>query len=329
MQVSGEYTYQRINYHIRMWISMLLNRKYSCRQIAKEIGKHHSSISREIKRNCIIRYGKKYYDAFRANEKALERLKKIREPKISKSKRLLNFIHSMLKKKYGPDEISGTLKRFKSKLYVCHETIYRYIYKYKREWINLLARGHRKRFKRLGKYKNRRKIRIPERISIDDRPEHIAKRNVFGHFESDLIESRMSKAAILVLIERKTRFIRLVKLRCKKAINIKNGIIRVLSNICIKIKSITYDNGLENVLHVKVNNALGCKSYFCNPYHSWEKGSVENVIGIVRRFVPKKTNLSKLTQNGLNRIEKIVNNKPRKLFNYYSALELFRKEVVH
>jgi len=328
MKSSGEYTYYRINYHIRLWISVLLEKNYSIRSIARAIGLHHSSVSREIKRNSIIRFGKKLYHPRKAHKIALARERRERGIKVSRNKKLINIIHMLLKGTFSPDAISGFLRRFIPECYVSHETIYKYIYEKKREWIPLLARGHKRRRRRTGKYKNRGKNRIPGRVPITKRPDSVLNRKIFGHFEADLMVTKVCKAAILVLIERKTRFVKFVKINFKKAINVKNGIIRELKDMASYVRSITYDNGLENVLHEKVNEALDCKSYFCNPYHSWEKGSVENVIGLLRRFIPKKTDISKITERGLKRIERLINNRPRKLLNYYTPLELFKKEVV-
>jgi IS30 family transposase len=118
----------------------------------------------------------------------------------------------------------------------------------------------------------------------------------------------------------------LKKLKRKTAACVAEGVWELLGYYKECVKTITYDNGTENVLHEKINTKLKCKSYFCNPYHSWEKGSVENAAGLVRRYFPKKTDFSRITDAQLNRVEKQINNRPRKLLNYETPQQVFRRE---
>ena len=318
--------YRRLNYHYRIWLSMLLKKNYSFRKAGREMKKHHTVLIREVHRNGTFHKGKWEYDPILAQQKYKQRLGKSRKYKIVTNRMLYYIIKLRLLQGWSPDSISGFLKINKSSLYVSHETIYKYIYTHKHEWIKYLARGHRKRYKRTGKYGNRRKNKIPKRVSIEKRPYFVGLRNVFGHFEVDCMVSRLSHGAILVILERKTRMVKLIKLPRKTAKNVKRGIIKTLLKYQIAVKTITYDNGLENVLHHEVNEELGCKSYFCNPYHSWEKGSVENVIGLVRRYIPKGTDLEKISKNDLRKIEKMINNKPRKILGYKSSKDRFNVE---
>ncbi len=326
MKESSGYT--QFNYHIRDWLSILISQGFSYREIGRMIGKHHTSVSREVKRNSMRFYGKDVYNPIVANEYSKERKIKSIEGrnKIESNVNIQKTIEYYLKQTWSPDSISGYLRTNDSDNYVSHESIYLYIYKHRREWIKYLARGYRKRRKRTGKNNNRPKSLIPLRTFIDDRPKYIEQRNVSGHFEVDCMVSRKSKEAILVMLERKTRYVKIEKLKQKTASNVKDSLVKVLKNYSRMLKSITYDNGTENALHYLTNATLNCKSYFCNPYHSWEKGSVENVIGLVRRFIPKNKDLSEISNKELKKIEKLINNRPRKLLGYKTPRELFRKE---
>ena len=181
-----------------------------------------------------------------------------------------------------------------------YESIYQWIYGDRRDLIRLLARSHRVRRKR-GSAKNKRAVRVPNRVMIESRPASVANRNEPGHWEADTAVSRQSKFAIALVIERKSRLCRLTLIEAKTAQNMHQAMIKSLSKIPSKLlKTITYDNGTENAKHEATNRALKIKSYFCNPYHSWEKGSVENCIGLVRRVYPKKTDWALITQSDLD-----------------------------
>lgn len=317
--------YTHLNYQMRDWLSMLLLTDRSLRNIAEILGVHHSTLSREIRRNGIRREGKLYYDPIQAEERAQEVKRKSRGNKISRCPELQEFLENRLQDSWSPDSISGYLKANNHAMQVSHETIYTFIYREKRDWIKYLAQGNKQR-RRKNKYGNRRRVLIPDRVSIERRPASVEKRQRIGHFEADTMVCRSSKDAILVLVERKTRKIKLEKLERKTAVNVAKGIVKHLKPFRDTVKSITYDNGSENTLHEKVNKQLDCKSYFCHPYHSWEKGSVEQAIGLVRRFIPKKTDLSKISSGDLIKIEKKINSRPRKILGYRTPDQIFHDE---
>jgi IS30 family transposase len=324
MEPSSGYT--QFTYYTRLWLSTLLREGKSFREIGRIMGRHHTTISREVKRNSYNNYRLRLYNPTVAEEKANERKSKCRQGKIKVGKFIDKLIETLLKDSWSPDVIAGWLKSRGSCFAVSHETIYRHIYTQRRDLIRYLARQHRRRQWRGGKYKNRKKVLIPGRVFIEERPKEVESRHRFGHYEADTIISRESKVALLIVVERKTRIMRLKKINQKSAIHVRDGIIEILKKYKKSVKSITYDNGTENVYHEYINRKLQCSSYFCNPYHSWEKGSVENVIGLVRRFLPKKTDFAKITEEELRRIEKIINNRPRKLLKYETPRQVFRRE---
>lgn len=316
----------RFNYQMREWLSILLTLEMTCREIGRIMGMHHTSISREIKKNSHMTKNGMKYQPFIADTIAEERRARSRNGKIREGTRLERLIERLIKDSWSPDAIAGWLRRSDSAYVVSHETIYRYIYEQRRDLIQYLARRHRRRQWRGGKYKNRKKTHIPGRKFIEKRPKSIESRKEFGHYEADTIVSRESKSALLVVIERKSRKIRLKKLKRKTAALVAEGMSDILGYYQESVKTITYDNGTENSFHQIINKILKCKSYFCNPYHSWEKGSVENAAGLVRRFFPKKTDFAKVTEKQLKRVEKLINNRPRKLLNYETPQEVFRRE---
>lgn len=317
--------YSHFNYHMRDWMSILIQKGLSCREVAKIIGKHHTSVSREINRNSEVRYNKRIYVPFVAHQKYYSRLKNSKGYKLDRMKHLKTFIENKLEKSWSPEAISGYLKYKVGRGYVSHETIYRYIYLAHRDWICFLAHGLKRR-RRRNRHQKRSKTLIPGRISIDKRPMRANERKQFGHFEVDTIVSKKTKESILVILERKTRLIKLRKIKNRTAEVVKDNLIGALQRYKPAVRSITYDNATENVLHQIVNVRLNCSSYFCNPYHSWEKGSIENVNGLIRRFIPKKRDLSTLTDEELRNIERIINSRPRKIFDFDTPRKLFDSE---
>ena len=212
--------------------------------------------------------------------------------------------------------------------YICHEAIYQYIYKDNASLIQNLPRKHRKR-KQKRPYRNPNRA-ILNRISILDRPPGVLDRETFGHWESDSLEASGRQQGLNVLVERKSRMVHLSWLGSKKSKDTAKAIIRRLSrHPRAFVKTITYDNGPENARHLGVNAVLNAKSYFCQPYHSWEKGSVEQTISLVRRFIPKRSTFEHHSKRDVYRIELFLNNRPRKCLNFKTPYEAFRENLVH
>jgi len=207
--------------------------------------------------------------------------------------------------------------------YVCHEAIYQYIYIQAPDLIAYLARKHKKR-RTKNPYRGTVE-RIKNRVSIALRPTQADDREMVGHWESDSMVGGDRKSGLNVLLERVTRLVNISLMKNKTAQETKSAVTRRLSNHPDElVKSITYDNGSENVLHQEINDKLGVQSFFCEPYHSWEKGSVEQINGLIRRYLPKGTDFNNVTAAEINRIEKLLNNRPRKCLNYRTPYEMFR-----
>ena len=155
--------------------------------------------------------------------------------------------------------------------------------------------------------------------------EAINQRLELGHWEGDSMVSRANSVSLHALLERKSRLLKLTKILRNSSECVRNAVIRKLSLLKKSARqSITYDNGPENSNHLEINRELKTQSFFCNPYHSWEKGSVENSIGLVRRFLPKKTDLQKISTTEISQIENLINNRPKKCLNYQTPKEVFK-----
>ena len=240
-----------------------------------------------------------------------------------KSEVTRKYVAEKLKLGWTPELISGRIKREGLLNTISHESIYQWVYSERKDLIKHLPRSHRKRRKR-GSAKYKHASKIPNRTPLENRSELANSRQELGHWEADTAVSRQSKGAIAVMIERKTRLIKIHKLASKSALNMRNALVESLQSEPTHLrKSITFDNGTENTLHASVNQALGTLSFFCQPYHSWEKGSVEQSIGLVRRFYPKKTDWDLVSQQDLDIIQDQLNHRPRKCLNFLSPTEAY------
>jgi len=289
--------------------------------IARMLNRNKSTISRELTRNCSKTT--KTYLSNQAHKRAKERKKQAAMKEELKCHKIRNFVKNKLIEGWTPEIIAGELALDPKKLKISHESIYLYIYKKRPDLVEYLPRAHKKRFKRVPK-SNKKNNRIPNRISIDQRPEKINNRSEFGHWESDAIVSKQSKTALAVTIERISKLVKIKKIKQNKANMFSKAIIRRMKGLpaCAR-RSITYDNGSENTQHELINDQLNTDSYFCNPYHSWEKGSVENVNGLIRRFLPKKTDFAKITHKRIKEIEFLLNNRPRKCLGFKTPNQVF------
>lgn len=318
--------YKQLNAGERDIIAAMKAEGKSLREISKEIGRDPATISRELKRNSPPCY-KGYYLSHKAHERAKIRRHETHRRQRLKDDAIRKYVAEMLKAGLSPELAAGRLRRLMPELTISHEAIYQWIYSDARELIPCLLRSHRRR-KRRGYSRRHKKAHIPCRIAIDERPESIDRRKEMGHWEVDTAVSRQSLAALHVMAERKSRFTMLSKLDRKEARLVRAVMNRRLCKLPkTKRRSFTYDNGSENVEHILVNKTLGSKSYFCRPYHSWEKGTVENTIGLVRRFLPKKTDFASVSKNDIKLIENWLNNRPRKCLDYATPAEVFYASV--
>lgn len=304
----------------RLEISILLEKGYSQREIAKKMDKNQSSISREIKRNSSA--GKYNPRAAKAKARARRKRSKYQGMKVEERPELKQYVIKKLQEHLTPEEISGRIKVVDNTIpYISAKGIYKWLYS---SWGQAYCKFlPKQRYKPRKKYKKRGvKQMIPSRVGIEHRPITADLRIECGHFEEDTMVSarKASKQALAVFCDRKSRYSKL-----KKILNMKPDThVEAQKEMAegIKMKTITYDNGIENKQHTRISAELKVATYFCNPYSSWEKGTVENTIGRIRRFIPKGADLAQYSDEYIQKIEDWLNHTPRKCLNYYTPYEI-------
>lgn len=318
--------YQHLTLDERETIALDLAEGISQAEIARRLKRSKSTISREIRRNSPQMYTCRYR-ANRAQIKSDERKKCAHVRERLANNEVKAYVVKHLQNEWSPEQIAGRIPIDLPGHKTNYESIYQFVYQERRELIPFLRRRHRIRRKR-GSAKNKRCIRIPNRTPIDSRPASVNNRKEAGHWETDTAISRASKEALQVSVERKTSFVKLRKLARKSAQCMHEALCDSLLPIKKELrKTITYDNGKENVKHVETNKVLGTDSYFCAPYHSWEKGSVENTIGLVRQYLPKRTDFATIPESQIKMIEARLNSRPRKRLGFLTPEEAFANAV--
>jgi len=303
-------TYSQLTYNQRYHIYTFLKAGYCQTEIAETIGVHKSTISRELKRNR----GRRGYRPKQAQRFARERQDKA-IARIKPEDWML--VESLISLDWSPEQISNCCKDNQI-MTISHEWIYQYIYKDKNIggilWKHL--RCHKKRRKRYGSYEKRGQI--PNRVSIDERPQIVEERSRLGDWEADTIIGKRKQGAIVTLVDRQSRYLRmsLVAQRTKKAI--QEAIIALLAGF--PVHTITCDNGKEFAGHEKIAKELAAAVYFAHPYSSWERGTNENTNGLIRQYFPKNTNFLDLTQEDISFVEHRLNTRPRKCLSFKSPM---------
>lgn len=311
----------------RQMLQYWLRTKMSLRDIAKIMKRTHSALSKEIHKNgCGNR---KKYRADTAQRMSEKRRHKQRKGKLDKYPELKEYVVSGLKNEWSPDVIAGKLKIASKKHTISHESIYQYIYEREGRYEGLykyLRQGKSKRRKRHTRKTS--KIRITERKSIHDRPKYIDKRLRYGDWETDSMIFSKQKTALSVQSERKSKLIRMHKVADKSAEETKNALVKTIESVPAEmIKTITFDNGTEGAKHMEIKQEYEVDTYFCDTYASWQKGGVENANKLIRYYLPRKTDLSKLTDRDIYEIQEKLNNRPRKCLNYQTSNEVINKVV--
>jgi transposase, IS30 family len=297
----------------RLNIKILLNKRHSFRLIAQSMERSVNTISYEVKVNG----GVLGYNPYNANQYAITRKKnsKLQWKKIDENNDLKNFIVEKLEKYWNPDEIAGYMKRKKMKIQISKNSIYRWLYSPRgQQYCRLL---YSKRYTKKKRLKKTERVMIPERVSIHKRHLGADNRTRYGHWEDDTVVSRKGcSGGLSVGCERKARFIVAKKVTSMSTSEHMEAIQKQIS--AYKTLSITFDNGIENKQH----KSLGVPTFFCEPYSSWQKGGVENANKMIRRHFPKGTNFREVSQKKVDEVVGIINNKPRKILGYKTALEV-------
>lgn len=305
----------------REYIAIYRAKGWSFKDIGDLLDRSGSTISREYSRN--LNFNREYLPSV-AHEKAISR-KRVAAERESKCEAYGDTILYYLKIGWTPAQIAGWLSLIHRGLTLSYETIYCYIYKHRPDWAKLLPRKNKPRYMQRP-IAGKREM-IPDRTCISKRPAVANDKLEFGHWEGDSIVCSQSVVSLNVMVERQTQYVSIRRLSNRSAGETRDVMIGSLKRFKPKSrKSITLDNGIEFKWHQEVKNALKIDTYFCHPYHSWEKGLVEQVNGLIRRFLPKKTDLSKISDKEIRVIEYLLNSRPRKLLNWKTPAQVFSKK---
>jgi IS30 family transposase len=315
--------YTHIDEKERRRIERALQVGKSFRKIAKALDRSVSNIAREVNRGG----GRTKYRANRAQDRAVRTRKnsKVQCMKVALNPVLKGYVLKKLKKKWSPELIAGRLKNHdKTIAYASHKAIYKFVYSV--HGRNVEKYLYSSRHKRSGPKRGTRKVTLDGRTMIGKRPKHIENREEFGHFEGDFIESgKDGKGSLLHLVERKTRYPFL-----RKVMNRKTAAVNALVEKTIAMhepESVTIDNDLSFAKHREMSALVDAPVYFCNPYHSWEKGTVENRNRVVRIDLPKKTDISTITDARIKSIERGMRNRPMKVLGFKTPQEAWDSEM--
>ena len=326
--------YKQLGQEQRYVIDRLMKQGRSQKEVADSLGYHKSTISRELNRNTPKRGRRaKEYDPARAQMKTERRHH--HKPKSQKFTDAMRkqIIKQLTVEKLSPELITVSGRRDNPD-FVSHETIYRWIWDMKHSHtkesqpFQLLYKElkHGRRRRKRGNYHDNRGL-IPNRVSIEKRPVIVEKRKRLGDVEVDLMLGKNHQPGLLVITDRASLKTSLVKISTKASKPIAKFIISKMESCKHWLKTMTYDNDLAFAAHSLVNETLNTKSFFTHPYTSQEKGTVENRIGVLRRFFPKKTDFTFVTTKQVRDVEKMINERPVRKFNYQTPNAVFLQKL--
>lgn len=315
--------YTQITSHERHIIAALKKQGLSVIAIANNLGRHRSSVYRELNRNSCFHIDGSYRPS-KAQRRTIARRRRSRRNRHYDQQDFI-LVRQLLRQKFSPEQIVGFIRRFNlMKRRLSHETIYQYIWRDKAEGGSLwrcLRQSTKQRRKRYNAYDSRG--RLAAKRNIRERPASVETRRYKGHWEIDTVHGRGSNHCIVTLLERKTGYVMIGKLPNKTTASLNKRTLKLIDRDMNNFKTITSDNGTEFHQYKKIEENCKAKFYFANPYHSWERGSNENVNGLIRQYLPKTKSMSNLTQQRCDEIATQLNKRPRKRYNYKTPEELY------
>lgn len=308
-------SYQQLTQEQRYQIYALLKMGHNQTEIAQTVGVHKATISRELGRNT----GQRGYRPQQAQQISQARRKK-GQPRIAAS--TWQEVEEKLQQDWSPEQVSGWLAKNKA-VRISHEWIYQFVYADYRAGGKLYQhlRSQKKRRKRLRGQDRRGKLM--GRRSIEERPAIVEERSRVGDWEVDTMIGKQHQKAIVTLTERKSRFALLVKVSQRSAEQVRERLVQLLLPFLDKVQTMTSDNGKEFAQHEQLAVELDLDFFFAHPYASWERGSNENMNGLVRQYLPKKTDFSQITNADLAWIMDRLNLRPRKCLCFRTPFEVF------
>lgn len=301
----------------------------STREVAQRLKRHPSTIRRERRRSRPYFLA---YSPLRAGQDAAQKRKRSRKRKKLDTIRLWSVVTKKLTLRWSPEQIARYLKQtypHDTGMQVSHETIYTYIYilprgSLRKELIAFLRQGSRGRQRRKRDTDERGKI--PNMVSIRERPKEVESRTVPGHWESDLIIGKGHRSAIGTLVERTTRMTILVPLKKKDAVSVRKAFAQTVKRLPKEaFRSITHDRGSEMFEHELFTKDTQVQVYFADPHSPWQRGTNENTNGLIRDFFPKGTDFSQVPTKYLKHVQRLLNERPRKTLNWQTPKESFSK----
>lgn len=312
--------YHHLDRDQRCQLYALKERGDALTTIAQALGVHRSSVSRELRRNT----GKRGYRYKQANEKAQQRRGAACQAKKKLTPTMVTIIEEKLRLQWSPVQISGWLKKNGYTKAVSHETIYQHIWQDKLNGGSLYRelRHHGKKYNKRSKGTAGRGC-IPNRIDIKERPLIVEEKSRLGDWELDTIIGAGQSGAIVSMVERTSKLTKLAKVSRKTAEETESALVEKLNPVREFVCTLTADNGKEFANHQKVGSALDADFYFATPYHSWERGLNEHTNGLVRQYFPKSKRFDQVSNDALEKVEVLLNNRPRKILNFSTPLEIF------
>ncbi len=306
----------------RYTIETMYTNGYTQSAIAQAIGKDRSVIHRELKRNCDKRSGNYRSDL-------AQRKYAFRQKTKNKHKRFTDKVReqseTLLKEDFSPEQVVGILKK-EGKKTVSIERLYQHIWADKKHGGVLYThlRRNGRKYRKRGNSKDNRGI-IKDRVDIDKRPNIVEERSRFGDLEADLIIGKNHKQAIVTINDRASGMLKMRKVEAKQTEQVCKAIVEELQDWIPYIHTITVDNGKEFAMHKLIAEELNIDCYFAKPYHSWQRGSNENLNGLIRQYFRKSSDFTEITQERIKEIENKLNNRPRKRFNYETPIFVMEK----
>lgn len=326
-------THTELDLRERRAIEDMLNAKVPVAQIAAHLGRHRSSVYREIKRNGFVDEELPQLNGYYGlNAQRTATARRARRRKLVRLEELRAAVITQLKKGWSPEQIAGRLGFEGQPVRVSHETIYAYVYGPDGQSNELARYLPSRRKKRKPRYARRPRGQVfPPDRSIHERPEHVKTREAFGDWEGDLMifERATGKMNVASLVERKTRFAVLFRNNDRSTTHLMNRLMDVIAPLPQSARrSITFDRGIEFRNWRKLKPGIGTEAWFCDPQAPWQKGSVENLNKRARRYLPRDTQVAALSNRNMKAICDRLNGTPRKCLGWRTPTEVFREEMM-
>lgn len=312
--------YHQLTQEERYRITALLKHGRSQAEIAAELGRARSTISRELRRNVTHHDG--HYRAEKAQQYSVARRRRERRRSWFSAEQMAE-VDRLLKKKWSPEQIADDLKR-RGVCRISHETIYRHILRDKKRGgslythMRIMSKKVRKRYNS----KDSRGVLAGKR-HISERPIEAEKRLQVGHWEGDTVIGQDKHACILTMVDRRSGYAVIKKLKARTAEQATKAAALVIAEQAGKVETITLDNGTEFHSYAQLERDFPVTCYFATPYHSWERGSNENLNGLIRQYLPRGTCMKRLTQKECDWIANELNTRPRKRHGFRTPAEIY------